>query len=383
MYKDNVVGVVIPAYNEAGFVGEVIETLPPFVDRAYVIDDCSTDSTWAEIKSAAARVNAERERDSREATPPRRHTAHRGDGGVVSTDGRAERDGVPEAAGVAHAPSRSDGAHNHATVFDERIRPIRHEENRGVGGAIKTGYQRALADEIDIVAVMGGDGQMRPEELHRYLDPIVAGEVDYAKGNRLLNREHRREMSSWRLFGNWVLTFLTKVASGYWRTMDPQNGYTAISREALESIEVDRMYEDYGYCNDLLVRLNVAEQRVGDVPQRANYGDEESSIRYRSYIPRVSQMLLRDFLWRLRAKYLVRRFHPLALLYGLGGVASAAGTVSLVRSAVGRDRGAGDPGGTSEWTASALLVALGWLSMLLAMVFDIEENADREQRFEE
>ncbi len=235
---------------------------------------------------------------------------------------------------------------------------------------------------------MGGDGQMRPEELSGYLDPIVDGEVDYAKGNRLLNREYRQDMSSWRLLGNWILTFLTKIASGYWRTMDPQNGYTAISREALEAVDIDRMYEGYGYCNDLLVRLNVAELRIGDVPRRANYGDETSSIRYHTYIPRVSAMLLRDFLWRLRVKYLVRRFHPLTLLYGVGASATAYGSLSLLRAVSSRIRGRDSDeergsGGRDETTSSVLLVVVGWIAMILAMIFDLRENEELEVRYEE
>ncbi|RLM54031.1 glycosyltransferase family 2 protein [Halobellus sp. Atlit-31R] len=330
MYEKNTVGVVVPAYNEEGFVGEVIETLPSFVDRAYVIDDCSTDGTWGEIRAAAERVNADVDAD---------------------------------------AP------------YQDRVSPLQHDHNRGVGGAIKTGYKHALADGIDVVAVMGGDGQMRPEDLPCYLDPIVAGEADYTKGNRLLNREFRRGMPSWRLFGNWILTFLTKVASGYWRTMDPQNGYTAISKEALEAIDVDRMYEGYGYCNDLLVRLNVAGLRVGDVPRAANYGDETSSIRYHTYIPRVSAMLLRDFLWRLRVKYLVRRFHPLALLYGIGSVTTSVGAVSLLRSILRRRSESGSNAGRT--LSSALLLVVGWIGLVLAMVFDLRENADLERQFEE
>ncbi|WP_336023513.1 glycosyltransferase family 2 protein [Halobellus salinisoli] len=381
MYKDNVVGVVVPAYNEEGLVGRVIETLPPFVDRAYVIDDCSTDGTWEEILSVAERVNAADADDDpseigRANDEGAGHSApndHRSDGGTVSTDYRDAPNGTVE----------------DTLAFQDRICPIQHERNRGVGGAIKTGYQHALRDEIDVVAVMGGDGQMRPEELPKYVDPIVEGTVDYTKGNRLLNREFRETMPTWRLFGNWILTFLTKVASGYWRTMDPQNGYTAISREALEAVDIDRMYEDYGYCNDLLVRLNVADLRVGDVPRRANYGDETSSIRYHTYIPRVSAMLLRDFLWRLRVKYLVRRFHPLVLLYGVGASATAYGSAFLLRAVQSRIRGrgsdeSGDSASTSgDSTSGVLLIAIGWIAMILAMIFDLEENADKERRIEE
>lgn len=329
MYENNVVGVVVPAYNEEGLVGEVLETLPASVDRAYVVDDDSTDGTWEEILSTAERLN--------------------------------ER--VPE------------DAH-----FRDRIYPLQHDRNRGVGGAIKTGYQYALKDDVDLIAVMGGDGQMDPDELPRLLDPVAEGVADYAKGNRLARREYREGMSAWREFGNWLLTALTKIASGYWTTMDPQNGYTVISAAALRTIELDEMYEGYGYCNDLLVKLNASGLRVADVPQPARYGDEESSIRYHTYIPSVSLMLLRNFLWRLRVKYLVREFHPLALLYVLGAPAALGSALLALRDRLtGREREREVDG-----TASRLTVfLLGWLAMFLAMIFDREANADAEIRIDE
>ena len=180
MYNEHTVAVVVPAYNESGFVGEVIETLPAFVDRVYAIDDQSTDETWDEITAAAAAVND-----------------------TASTDGGA--------------------------AFDQRVVPIRHETNRGVGGAIKTGYLRAREDAVDVTAVMGGDGQMDPTQLERIIQPITTGEAEYAKGNRLINSEDHAEMPRFRLVGNRILTLLTKIASGYWRVGDPQMGYTAIS----------------------------------------------------------------------------------------------------------------------------------------------------------
>ncbi|MFW6321261.1 MAG: glycosyltransferase family 2 protein, partial [Halohasta sp.] len=181
MYNEHTVAVVVPAYNESGFVGDVIETLPEFVDRVYAVDDQSTDDTWREITAAADAVNET----------------------TAETDGGAG--------------------------FDQRVVPIRHDENRGVGGAIKTGYLRAREDEIDVTAVMGGDGQMDPAYLERIIEPIVNGEAEYAKGNRLVNDTDHTEMPRFRLVGNRILTLLTKIASGYWRVGDPQMGYTAIS----------------------------------------------------------------------------------------------------------------------------------------------------------
>lgn len=348
MYEDHSVGVVVPAYNESGHIGDVIWSIPAYVDRIYLVDDASTDATWEETLSAA--------RDSDDTVieaasePP----------STVAPDGGA--DALLERAEI------------HPQVG--RLLPIRHHENLGAGGAIKTGYMAALRDGVDITVTIDGDGQMDPEQMPKLLDPIVSGKADYTKGNRLLHREYRKEMPWFRFFGNAVLTFLTKIASGYWKTVDPQNGYTAISKEALESIGVESIYEYYAYLNDILVRLNTQQMRVADVAIPAKYGDEQSSIKYPTYIGKVSGMLLGDFLWRLKLKYLVLDFHPLALFYffgagivGLGGVGLAwAGYSTLAH---------GDslfvPG-----ALSFLIFALGSVCLLLAMVFDMQANEDRE-----
>lgn len=270
MYEGNRVGVVIPAYNEEGLVGEVIDAVPTFVDRVYVVDDRSTDGTWREIRDRAERAN-------RATVADERSTAE------WSVAERSLADGGVAASG--------------------RVVPIRHEENRGVGGAIKTGYRRAHEEEMDVTAVVAGDGQMDTDLLDRLLDPIVAGEADYAKGTRLLDSEFREEMPRFRLFGNRLLTLLTQVASGYWRTTDPQNGYTAISYRALGRLDFEDLYDDYGFANELLVRLNCHEMRVADVGVPAIYGDEESSIRYRTFVPKLSWLLLSSFCHRLRVQF--------------------------------------------------------------------------------
>jgi len=315
MYRNHSVGVVIPAYNEEGFVGDVIETVPAYVDRVYVIDDGSTDGTWDEIQTASDRVNGD------------------------------------EQTGASRHPD-----------FDRRVVPIKHERNRGVGGAIKTGYQHAQNDRINVTAVMGGDGQMRPSSLSSFLDPIVEGRADYTKGNRLIETETRAGMPQFRKVGNYILSGLTKIASGYWGIGDPQNGYTAISLEALDTIEFDEMYEFYGYCNDILVKLNVHGLQVEDVPRKCNYADEESHIDYKTYIPRVSGMLLRNFVWRLREQYLRGSFHPAALCYTIGMTTGVIGTLLASVEAVtngGRSRGVGNAIKTS--VVGGIVFVLGTL----------------------
>jgi glycosyltransferase involved in cell wall biosynthesis len=342
MYRDHTIGVVVPAYNEEGFVAEVIHTLPEYVDRAYVVDDASTDGTWEEIQEHAAQANA---------TAPT----------------HVDCENPPEAA----APVADGGA-----VFPQRVVPIQHTENRGVGGAIKSGYQRALEDEIDITAVMGGDGQMDPDILPRFLDPIVVGEADYAKGNRLLYKEYRQGMSKWRFIGNSILTFLTKISSGYWKTMDPQNGYTVISHYALSNVGIDSMYEYYGYCNDLLVKLNAKGMRVADVAMPAVYGDEKSSIKYSTYIRRVSGMLLKNFLWRLKVKYLVLDFHPLALFYYFGAFMTLLGVLGGGWSVYAKLMY--DDSLFLRASASLLLFSIGSMFIMFAMLFDMQVNEDKE-----
>ena len=347
MYREHTVGVVVPAYNEEGFVGEVIEAMPGYVDRVYVIDDQSTDGTWNEILDTAKKIK--NEGSIKEELSP---SLARTDGGSILFDRAKINDPIG------------------------RIYPIQHHENRGAGGAIKTGYIVALEDGVDITVTIDGDGQMDPGIMQRFLDPIVEDEADYAKGNRLLYKEYRQEMPKFRFIGNSILTFLTKIASGYWKTMDPQNGYTAISQYALENVGISSMYEYYGYCNDLLVKLNAKGMRVADVAMPAEYGEEASSIKYRTYIRRVSWMLLKNFLWRLKVKYLVLDFHPLALFYYFGAATSLFGVLGglwsiYAKVALGEAL-------FVRASLSLMLFTMGSMFLMFAMLFDMQVNEDKE-----
>jgi glycosyltransferase involved in cell wall biosynthesis len=320
MYRGQTVAVVIPAYNEEGFVGDVIRSIPGFVDRIYVVDDDSTDGTWEEILACVEPAD--------DSIP-----AVKADGGQMAS----------------------------------RVVPIRHEENRGVGGAIKTGYRRALKEGMDATAVISGDGQMDPAILERFLEPVVEGEADYTKGNRLRSADLHAEMSRWRLTGNVLLTFLTKTASGYWKMTDPQNGYTVISLSALEALDIDALYDRYGFLNDLLVTLNAHGFRVADVPMKAVYGDEESDIRYSRFVPRLSALLFRRLLWRLKVKYLVVDFHPLVLLYLLGstGLLATLGYGVWLATTTASSVGVG---------LLLLLVLFNASLVVAAMVYDMRHN---------
>lgn len=325
MYDGRSVGVVVPAYNEAGHVGEVIETMPAYVDRIYAVDDASTDGTWAEIREHAQRVND-----------------------------RAADPGSPD-----RGANRS------------RIVTIQHERNRGAGAAVKTGYARAIDDAIDVVAVMDGDGQMDPAHLERIVDPVAAGEVTYAKGNRLGSRRDYDRMSRWRLFGNVVLTLLTRVSSGYWEVSDPQNGFTAISNDGLRRVRFDRLYDEYGFLNHLLFALNLDREEIADVSHPSVYGDETSSIQYSTFVPRLSALLARNFVERIGRSYVVRQFHPLVVCYALGALVTLTGVFGglYALSSPGVDAFLG---GMTSFSVGAL----GGLLLTLGMWFDVSENED-------
>lgn len=316
MYKEHTIGVVVPAYNEQKLIGETLASIPDYVDRIYAVDDASTDDTTEFIQEFC--------KDK-----------------------------------------------------DERVVFIKHEQNGGVGAAIVSGYKRALEDEIEITVVMAGDNQMDPEQLPNLLDPIVEGRADYTKGNRLLSREYRRGMTKWRFLGNSLLTMLTKIGSGYWQLMDPQNGYAAISKNALERISLDSIYPWYGYCNDLLVRLNVYGFRVRDIVMPAKYGREKSGIRYSAYIPKVSWMLLKDFFWRLKMKYVVLSFHPLVFFYLFGIILTPMGLLGVLYSLYYKFVQGGDL--FIRLALSFLLFIVGVQFLLFAMQFDMQVN-ERESR---
>ncbi|MFU8867317.1 glycosyltransferase family 2 protein [Natronococcus sp.] len=335
MYGGRTIGVVVPAYDEAGFVGNVLETIPDYVDRVYAVDDRSRDRTWAEITERATRLNREA------------------------------------------AVDRNSGALVAGATFDRRIVPIRHDRNRGVGAAIATGYRRALADGIDVTAVMAGDGQMDPAYLPALLDPIVDGEADYAKGNRLTDGAYRAEMPRFRLVGNAILTALTRIASGYWRIGDPQNGYTAISRRALDVLDLEALYDRYGYPNDLLARCNAAGLRVADVPIPARYGDEQSSIAYATYVPTVSALLVRTFVRRLARRYPLRKRHPVSLSYALGALALGGSVLEGVRS-LRRRRSRTADGKSGAFGRPTLLALAGTALLALATRLEKRLNAPLE-----
>lgn len=259
MLHDKTLAVVVPAHNEATQIERVIRTMPDTVDRIVVVDDASTDDTAAKVQELQGQ--------------------------------------------------------------DPRLHLIRHSENQGVGAAISTGYKYCRDAAVDVVVVMAGDAQMDPADLPAVAAPVALGEVDYCKGNRLFTGEAYRKIPRVRYFGNALLSLLTKVASGYWHVADSQTGYTAINLKMLSLIDWDRTYKRYGCPNDYLVRLNIYDARVRDVPIQPVYGvGEKSGIRLRRVIPRMLLLLATLFLTRMFQKYVIRDFHPLILFYAMSAL---------------------------------------------------------------
>jgi glycosyltransferase involved in cell wall biosynthesis len=249
---------------------------------------------------------------------------------------------------------------------------VSHDRNRGVGAAIVTGYKAARED---VVCVMAADNQMDPADLETLVAPVARGELDYAKANRLTTREAWDLIPRTRYLGNAVLSLLTKIASGYWHVADSQSGYTALGRSMLAQLDLDRVYTNYGFPNDLLVHLNVWNARVRDFPSRPVYGvGERSGIRYHKVVPRISWLLVKGFFWRLREKYVIRDFHPLVFFYAFGMLATLAGLI-LGGIEIGY-RAAGNDVSVGTVVLIALLLISGSQFTLFAMWFDMESNKD-------
>jgi glycosyltransferase involved in cell wall biosynthesis len=258
---------------------------------------------------------------------------------------------------------------------DKRVEVIAHERNQGVGAAIVTGYRRAIAIGVDVTCVMAADGQMDPDDLETLVRAIAIDETDYAKANRLFTGQAWQLIPRTRYLGNAALSFMTKIASGYWHVADSQSGYTAVNLETLKLLDLDRIYRRYGFPNDLLVHLNVFNRRVRDYPSRPIYGvGERSGIRLRHVVPKISWLLLKGFFWRMGQKYVIRDFHPLILFYMLGILLFAGGLLLGVAEVALRI--AGNPITSATIVLVALLVISGLQLLLFAMWFDMESNKD-------
>ena len=307
MYKNTAIHVVVPAFNEEALVGEVIRTMPAFVDRIFVVDDCSTDGTARVVEALA----------------------------------------------------------------EPRVALLRTPSNLGVGGATVVGYRAALAAGAEVIVKMDGDAQMPPEALPALLDAIIERGADYAKGNRFLHGELVHRMPFERILGNVTLTFLTKLASGYWNVFDPQNGYTAVRASALRILALERLHAGFFFENDMLVALNIHNLRVADVPMPPVYNSEHSNLSIPAVISTFPLLLVRRFFHRIVEKYVLRDFSPIALFLFLGLASLAFGTLfGGYLWTRGYETGIATPTGSIILCLLALVV--GFQLCLQAIVLDIQ-----------
>ncbi len=258
-------------------------------------------------------------------------------------------------------------------LADPRVTLIRHPANAGVGAAIVSGHRAAVADECDAMVVMAGDNQMDPEYLTDLLDPLVEG-YGFAKGNRFYSRTSTRGMPASRILGNMVLTFMNKAASGYWNLVDPQNGYTAITRESLELVPLERVARRYEFENDLLIWLNIADVRAKDVPIPARYDAEVSTLRPLRDGPRISWLLFRGFWRRMWLKYTLWSFSPIALLFYTGLAMLLVGLGVGVWTTVVALQGTTPTAGTT--VLSVVPFFCGFVLLVQALVLDIQGTPD-------
>ncbi len=202
---------------------------------------------------------------------------------------------------------------------DPRVKVLFNPENRGVGGVIVTAYKAAIADGMDIVVKIDGDGQMNPALLPKFIRPLLRGEADYTKGNRFFRPESVQAMPPVRLFGNAVLSFMTKLSCGYWNLMDPTNGYTAARTCVLAELPLDKLEKRYFFETDMLFRLNTLRAVVKDIPMDSVYADEESNLKIGKVLPEFLKKHASRLWRRYVYNYFVRDFN-VGTLYSLFGV---------------------------------------------------------------
>jgi glycosyltransferase involved in cell wall biosynthesis len=304
---DPTVAVVIPSYKVTRHILGVLAQIGPEVQRIYVVDDCCPD----------------------------------------------------------HSGDFVDG-HNR----DPRVTVLRHVENQGVGGAVMTGYQAAIADGATVIVKVDGDGQMDAALIPAFIAPILAGEADYTKGNRFFDLEQIGSMPPMRLFGNAMLSLLTKLSSGYWDLFDPTNGYTAIHRDAARHLPFGKISRRYFFETDMLFRLNTLGAVVQDVPMDAVYGDEVSNLKISKIVTEFMAKHVRNFFKRVFYNYYLRNMSLASIELPLGVLLVVAGTVYGGLHWIDSAR-AGVPTAAGTVMLSAMPILMGTQLLLAFLAYDI------------
>jgi glycosyltransferase involved in cell wall biosynthesis len=304
------IAVVIPSFRVTEHILEVIKNIGPEVDRIYVIDDACPDKSGEFVK-------------------------------------------------------------NHSK--DKRVQVLFHDTNQGVGGAVVTGYKAALADNIDVVVKVDGDGQMDPRLILTIAKPVLEGNADYSKGNRFDSLENLFSMPRTRILGNAVLSLWSKLSSGYWNITDPTNGFTAIHRKALEAIQLDKLRKTYFFESDLLFRLSIVNAVVMDVPMVSVYGNEKSNLKIRKVIFEFPWRHTVNLHKRLFYKYYLREWSVASFELPVGiGLTIFGAWFGVARYF--EASGAGQATTAGQVTLSALALILGVQLLLSFLAYDVQSE---------
>lgn len=363
MLNNKTIAVVIPSYNESTQILMVLNSMPEFVDRVVVVDDCSKDDTLNKVNDYIEKENNDSDltlnyifQELPDPTP-----YNRADIEFIHKV-QSEK--------VFFVPQR---IHN-KNQEKEKIILIEHTQNGGVGAAIASGYKWCKDHDIDCVAVMAGDGQMDPGELLSICSPVVNENIDYVKGNRLQHKSAWVIIPKIRFLGNSILSILTKVSSGYWHISDTQTGYTAISKHAINAIPLYKIYKRYGMPNDILIKLNIAFCTIREVKIKPVYGvGEKSKLKVLKVSFPILFLLIKGFVKRLWIKYLFRDFHPLFLLYNVAFLIFGVNSY-FVYHLILNFLHPGSKTPTDFLIIFIFLTISGFQSLLFAMWMDIQDN---------
>jgi dolichol-phosphate mannosyltransferase len=306
--ENKMLAVIIPAYNAEATIESVVEDIPSYVDWIIIVNDKSLDRTENAISS----------------------------------------------------------------ISNSRVILINNEKNMGVGGAMLTGFKKALELKADYIAKIDADGQMDTIYLDRFARICLLYGCDYVKANRFGHIDALPTMPRIRLVGNLILTFLTKFSSGYWNIFDPQNGYVMITRKMLKRLDLGIIDKGYFFENSMLINLNIMRAKIGEIYLPANYGNEISSMKLWTIILSFPKNLLLGYFHRIYQKYIFRSLSPYALLLFFGIILLLWGIIwggiAWYKSFI-----TGIPANTGTVILALLPLILGWSALLQALVLDIQD----------
>lgn len=266
-------------------------------------------------------------------------------------------DGCPE----------SSGDFVEANNLDPRIQVLRNSINLGVGGAVLRGYEKALKDGMDILVKIDGDNQMEPALIPKFVGPILSGEADYTKGNRFFYLDKINKMPKVRIFGNAILSFLTKLSSGYWGVFDPTNGFTALQGSVAQNLPLQRISKDYFFETDMLFHLNLLRAVVVDIPMDPKYEDEQSNLRISGLVTRFIGKHISNLMKRIFYNYYLRDMSLASVELPAGVVLLSFGLLFGITNWINHHvKGIVTPTGTIMISVTCLLMGAQFILAFLA-----------------